>query len=165
MPDFDRQPVEILSKNPEYTRRIGEQLGAVLQPGDVICLQGELGAGKTTFVQGLAQGWGSLDSVSSPTFILVNVYRRADGAQLFHLDAYRLESMPEAEQLDLDSMLAQGTLIIEWPERLGNLIPDERLWIDLEHVDEGQRQLRFNPQGSRYGELLAGIRRSMVGVK
>jgi len=164
MSAVDAGPFEILSRSPEQTRRIGEGLGAALQPGDVICLQGELGAGKTTFAQGLAQGWGSLDSVSSPTFILVNVYRRADGAQLFHLDSYRLESVPEAEQLDLDSMLAQGALIIEWPERLGKLIPAERMWITLEHVDEGGRQLRFKPQGARYEELLEAIRRSMVGV-
>ncbi len=160
----DAGPFEILSKSLEQTRRIGEGLGAALKAGDVICLQGELGAGKTTLVQGLAQGWGSLDSVSSPTFILVNVYRRADGAQMFHLDTYRLGSVPEAEELDLDSMLVQGALIIEWPERLGDLIPDERLWVNLEHRDEGQRQIRFNPRGTRYEELLDAMRRSMVGV-
>lgn len=158
-------PFEILSTSPEQTRRIGGGIGAALQAGDVVCLRGELGAGKTTFVQGLAQGWGSLDSVSSPTFILVNVYHRADGTQLFHLDTYRLESIPEAEELDLDSMLAQGALVIEWPERLGNLIPPERLWIDLEHAGEGQRRLRFDPQGTHYRELLDAILRSMVGVK
>ena len=89
------------------------RLGGELNTGDVICLQGDLGAGKTTFVQGLAQGWGSIDLASSPTFILVNEYRRANGSLIFHLDAYRLESTPEAEELDLDSMLAEGLLIIE----------------------------------------------------
>lgn len=67
------------------------RLGSELKTGDVICLQGNLGAGKTTFVQGLAQGWGSIDAVSSPTFIIVNEYRRATGGQIFHLDAYRLK--------------------------------------------------------------------------
>src|SRR5215207_2830991 len=110
MPILDTHSLEFFSKSPEQTRRIGMRLGAVLKKGDVVCLQGELGAGKTTFVQGVAQGWGSLDSVSSPTFILVNMYRRADQSQLFHMDAYRLESTPEAEELDLDSMLAQGAL-------------------------------------------------------
>ena len=128
----------------------------------MICLQGELGAGKTTFVQGLAQFWGSLDSVSSPTFILVNVYRRMDGARLFHLDAYRLESVPEAEELDLESMLAQGALIVEWPARLENLIPEERLWIDFEHVDEEHRQLRFKAQGARYDHLLGEMRQAVI---
>ncbi|NUM48969.1 MAG: tRNA (adenosine(37)-N6)-threonylcarbamoyltransferase complex ATPase subunit type 1 TsaE, partial [Anaerolineales bacterium] len=105
--------MEFFSRSPEQTRRIGIRLGGLLKPGDVICLQGDLGAGKTTFAQGLAQGWGSLDSVSSPTFILVNQYRRADGGRLFHLDAYRLDSVPEAEELDFDSMLNEGALIIE----------------------------------------------------
>jgi tRNA threonylcarbamoyladenosine biosynthesis protein TsaE len=146
--------LKLASHNPEQTRALGERLGGVLQPGDVICLQGELGAGKTTLVQGIAQGWGSLDSVSSPTFILVNVYRRADSGQLFHMDAYRLDSVSEAEQLDLDAMLAEGALLIEWPERMPGLIPAENLWIQLEHLGEAEREMTFNASGKRYNELL-----------
>ena len=86
--------MKFFSQSPEQTRRIGAQLGGALQAGDVICLQGDLGAGKTTFVQGVAQGWGSQDSVSSPTFIIVNEYGRADSGRLFHMDAYRLELCP-----------------------------------------------------------------------
>jgi tRNA threonylcarbamoyladenosine biosynthesis protein TsaE len=163
MPILDTHSLEFFSKSPEQTRRIGMRLGSVLKKGDVVCLQGELGAGKTTFVQGLAQGWGSIDAVSSPTFIIVNLYRRADGAQLFHLDTYRLESQPEAEELDLDSMLSEGVLIIEWPERLGSLIPQERLWIKLDHILDEQRLMLFNAKGARYDALLDGIRQSMFG--
>jgi tRNA threonylcarbamoyladenosine biosynthesis protein TsaE len=163
MPILDKYSLEFFSKSPEQTRRIGMRLGSALKKGDVLCLQGELGAGKTTFVQGIAQGWGSLDSVSSPTFIIVNVYRRTDGAQLFHLDTYRLESQPEAEELDIDSMLSEGILIVEWPERLGNLIPEERLWIKLDHIADEQRQMLFNAKGQRYEDLLDGIRQSMFG--
>ena len=84
--------MDFFSRSPEQTRHVSAvRLGGALQAGDVICLQGDLGAGKTTFVQGIAKGWGSLDPVSSPTFIIVNVYRRADQSQLFHMDAYRLE--------------------------------------------------------------------------
>ena len=126
--------------------------------GDVICLQGDLGAGKTTFVQGIARGWGSVDSVSSPTFILVNIYRRADGAQLFHMDAYRLDSTFEAEELDLDSMLAQGALIIEWPERMSEIIPADRLWVQFDHTGEEERELKFNASGNRYEDLLDAFR-------
>jgi tRNA threonylcarbamoyladenosine biosynthesis protein TsaE len=154
----DAQTLEIFSKGPQQTRDLGTRLGRALQAGDVICLQGDLGAGKTTFVQGVAQGWGSLDAVSSPTFILVNVYRRTDGAQLFHLDTYRLESVPEAEELDLETMLVQGALIVEWPERLGSLIPAERLWIHFDHMDEGERQMRFHSHGMRHDHLLHQIR-------
>jgi len=138
-------------------------LGGALQAGDVICLQGNLGAGKTTFVQGVAQGWGSLDSVSSPTFILVNVYRREDHGQLFHMDAYRLDSTPEAEELDLDTMLADGALFIEWPERMNGIIPDEHLWINLEYIDDEEREMKFKARGKRYDELLEVIRQAVVG--
>jgi tRNA threonylcarbamoyladenosine biosynthesis protein TsaE len=139
------------------------RLGSSLRPGDVICLQGDLGAGKTTFVQGLAQGWGTLDSVSSPTFIIVNLYRRADGAQLFHMDAYRLDSTPEAEELDLESMLTQGPLLIEWPERIQGLIPPERIWLEMEYLADEHRQMRFKSRGKRYDTLLAELRHTLFG--
>ena len=151
-------PLEVLSNSPQQTRNLGKRLGGLLQPGDVVCLQGELGAGKTTFVQGLAQGWGSLDAVSSPTFILVNVYRRPDSGQLFHFDTYRLDSAPEAEELDIDAMLLQGALVIEWPERMQSVLPTERLWVTLEHVDEAQRKLSFEPKGARAAQLLEGLK-------
>jgi len=155
--------MDFFSRSPDQTRRIGKRLGGVLQAGDVICLQGDLGAGKTTFVQGVAQGWGSLDSVSSPTFILVNVYRRADQSQLFHMDAYRLDSTPEAEELDIDSILADGALLIEWPERMDGLVPNERLWINLEHIDEEEREMKFKSSGKRYDDLLEIIRHATFG--
>lgn len=163
MPILDSHTIEFFSRSPEQTRRIGMRLGSELKTGDVICLQGNLGAGKTTFVQGLAQGWGSIDAVSSPTFIIVNEYRRATGGQIFHLDAYRLESMPEAEELDLDAMLSEGVVIVEWPEKLNGLIPNDRLWITLEHIQEEQRQMSFKAHGKRYDDLLDGIRQSMFG--
>jgi tRNA threonylcarbamoyladenosine biosynthesis protein TsaE len=163
MPILDAHTMDFFSRSPEQTRRIGKRVGGALQTGDVICLQGDLGAGKTTFVQGIAQGWGSLDSVSSPTFILVNVYRRADQSQIFHMDAYRLDSTPEAEELDLDSMLADGALIIEWPERMAGLIPIERLWIKLEHVDDEEREMKFKASGKRYDQLLNVVRHAFGG--
>jgi len=163
MPILDSHTIDFFSRSPEQTRSIGMRLGGALQAGDVVCLQGNLGAGKTTFVQGIAKGWGSLDSVSSPTFIIVNVYRRADQSQLFHMDAYRLDSTSEAEELDLDSMLSQGPLLIEWPERLNGLVPNERLWIQLEHIDEEEREMKFKSSGHRYDGLLEIIRHAAYG--
>ena len=157
--------VQFLSRSHEQTRRIGARLGAALQAGDVICLQGDLGAGKTTFVQGVAQGWGSRDAVSSPTFILVNVYRGAEGKQLFHMDAYRLESTLEAEELDLNAMLAQGSLLIEWPERMERLIPRDRLWVHLQHRGEDEREMKFSAHGKRYDSLLDIVRRAVYGAE
>ncbi len=161
---MDTHTVDFFSRSPEQTRRLGTRLGGVLQTGDVICLQGDLGAGKTTFVQGIAHGWGSVDAVSSPTFILINEYRRADASQLFHMDAYRLDSTAEAELLDLDSMLADGALIIEWPERIPGLIPAEHLWVQLEHVDEEEREMKFKASGKRYDDLLNVIRQALGGA-
>ena len=163
MPVLDSHSMDFFSRSPEQTRRIGARLGGALRVGDVICLQGDLGAGKTTFVQGVAKGWGSLDPVSSPTFIIVNEYRRADAGKLFHMDAYRLDSAPEAEELDLDSMLADGALFIEWPERIDGLVPDEHLWIQLEYINDEEREMKFKAVGKRYDELLEIIRHTIVG--
>lgn len=155
--------MDVFSRSPEQTRQIGMRLGGALQAGDVICLQGDLGAGKTTFVQGIAHGWGSLDAVSSPTFIIVNVYRRGNEDRLFHMDAYRLDSIPEAEELDLDAMLSQGPLLVEWPERLDRLVPPEHLWIQLESIAEEERQIKFRASGSRYDQLLEVVRKAANG--
>ncbi len=164
VPILDEHTFEFFSRSPEQTRRIGMRLGDLLQRGDLICLQGDLGAGKTTLVQGMAQGWGSLDGVSSPTFVLVNEYRRPDGAMLFHMDAYRLESGPEAAELDLDSMLAEGALIVEWPERVSSVLPGEELWVNLDYVADEQRQLRFKAKGRRYDRMIAELQQSLFGV-
>ena len=163
MPVFDSHTLDFFSRSPEQTRRIGARLGNALRAGDVICLQGDLGAGKTTLVQGVAKGWGSMDTVTSPTFIIVNEYRRKDGERLFHMDAYRLDSTPEAEEIDLDSMLADGTLLIEWPERIDGLVPAEHLWIQLEHIDEEEREMKFKAVGRRYDDLLEVIHHAVVG--
>ena len=163
MPILNAYTLEFFSRSPEQTRRVGMRLGSMLQPGDLLCLQGDLGAGKTTLVQGLAQGWGSLDAVSSPTFVLVNVYRRSEGAQLFHLDTYRIDSNPEAEELDLDTMLAQGALVIEWPERVEAILPGGRLWAKLEYIDDEQRQMTFFASGKRYEQMLAELQHELFG--
>jgi tRNA threonylcarbamoyladenosine biosynthesis protein TsaE len=164
MPILDAHTFEFFSKSPEQTRRLGMRLGALLQPGDLVCLQGELGAGKTTFVQGVAQGWGSLDEVSSPTFVLVNAYRRADGGQLSHFDAYRIESLREAEELDLDALLARGALLVEWPERVEAILPTERLWASLEYEMEEHRAMHFKALGERYDTLLDELHQVVYGA-
>jgi tRNA threonylcarbamoyladenosine biosynthesis protein TsaE len=164
MPILDANSLEFFSRSPEQTRRLGMRLGKLLQPGDLICLQGDLGAGKTTLVQGLAQGWGAIDPVSSPTFVLVNVYRRPDAGQLFHLDAYRLESAAEAEELDMDALLENGPLVVEWAERITATLPAERLWAQLEYESEEHREMYFAAHGERYAHLLENLRQVFYGV-
>ena len=148
MPILDPHSLEIISRSAEQTRRVGMRLGTLLQPGDLIGLVGDLGSGKTTLVQGIAAGWGSLDPVSSPTFVLVNVYRRPDGLQLFHLDAYRLSGPAEAIDLDLDSMLDQGPMLVEWAERVQEALPPDGLWVHLNYVSENQRDMIFTARGA-----------------
>jgi tRNA threonylcarbamoyladenosine biosynthesis protein TsaE len=163
MPVYSSDSFDFISRSPEQTRRIGMRLGALLEPGDVLALTGDMGAGKTTFVQGIAQGWGSTDSVSSPTFVLVNIYRRADGKRLHHMDAYRIQSALEAEDLDIDEMLSSGTLIVEWAERIQPALPDEFLSVQLSWVADEQRSMVFVPTGRRYEELTREIKGQLFG--
>ena len=164
MPILDAQSLEFISRNAEQTRRAGIRLGGLLQPGDVICLQGELGSGKTTLVQGISAGWGSLDQASSPTFVLVNVYRRPSGQHLYHLDAYRLSGPEEAADLDLDAMIEDGPVVVEWADRIRPALPDEYLWVALQWVDFDQRDLVISAHGSRYQAMLHQFRRQVFGV-
>jgi tRNA threonylcarbamoyladenosine biosynthesis protein TsaE len=157
--------MEFISRSAEQTRRAGMHLGALLKTGDVVGLIGELGTGKTTLVQGISVGWGSLDQVSSPTFVLVNVYRHLDGRRLFHLDAYRLSGPADAIDLDLDAYLERGPLVIEWADRIQEALPNERLCVNLHWVDEYQRDLLIQAQGWRYQEMLTNFRGQVFGVK
>lgn len=163
MPILDSRTLEFFSRSADQTRRLGMRLGGLLEKGDVVCLQGDLGSGKTTLVQGIAQGWGSLDPVSSPTFVIVNIYRRPDHLDLYHLDAYRLQDASEAEELDIDLMLEHGALVIEWPERISAALPPGCLKVELRWIADEQRGMVFLPQGERYDGLLAEFRRRVLG--
>jgi tRNA threonylcarbamoyladenosine biosynthesis protein TsaE len=164
MPILDDRSLEFLSHSPEQTRRLGVRLGEMLAHGDVVCLRGDLGSGKTTMAQGMGRGWGALEAVTSPTFVLVNEYRRADGSVLYHADAYRLSGADEARGIGLDELLASGSpVILEWPDRVAPLLPASRLAIDLAWVDDSRRALRFEAHGPRYEDLLRGYRKVAFG--
>jgi tRNA threonylcarbamoyladenosine biosynthesis protein TsaE len=164
MPVLSRQSLEFISHGAQQTRRVGMRLGALLRRSDLICLIGDLGAGKTTLVQGISAGWGSLDPATSPTFVLVNVYRRPEGDKLFHLDAYRLSGAAEAEDLDIEALLEAGPLVIEWADRIQEALPKERLWVTLQWVDDDQRDMVFSAYGARYTSLLNDLRKHIYGV-
>jgi len=142
---------------------MGIRLGSLLEPGDIICLSGDLGAGKTTLVQGIAKGWGSLDAVSSPTFILVNVYRKPDGSLLSHLDAYRMQSAMEAEDLDLEPLIENGPVVVEWPEKIDTVLPRERLWVDMRWLADEQRGLLFKGTGKKYLTIIQKLKKQVYG--
>lgn len=163
MPILAPNTLDIISRSPEQTRRLGMRLGALLLPGDVVGLAGDLGSGKTTLVQGVCAGWGSSDEVSSPTFVLVNVYRRLDGQRLYHLDAYRLSGPAEAEDLDLDEMMDSGALIVEWSDRIQAALPREMLQVRLTYIGDYQRDLLVSGNGARYQKILSTLRREIYG--
>jgi tRNA threonylcarbamoyladenosine biosynthesis protein TsaE len=163
MPILDPKTVEFFSRSPEQTRRIGLRLGTLLAPGDLVCLSGDLGSGKTTLVQGIAQGWGSLDPVTSPTFVLVNVYRRPGGVSLYHMDAYRLQNALEAEDLDVDNMLQEGPLVVEWAEKILRALSPQCLWVQMKYIADEQRNMVISPRGSRYEKMITELRRKAFG--
>lgn len=163
MPILDDNNFEFFSHSPDQTRRLGIHLGGYLRPGDVVGLEGNLGSGKTTLVQGIAQGWGVLDPVSSPTYVIVNEYRRADEQRFYHLDAYRLEVTFDAEILDFDRMLSQGPIVIEWVERISEVLPEEYLKIRLDYTGIGHRAMMLNPIGKRFQTMVENLRRKLYG--
>lgn len=175
MPILSPNALEVISRSTEQTRRIGMRLGSMLCSGDLVALSGDLGSGKTTFVQGIAAGWGSLDAVTSPTFVLINVYQRPSSEQkpqalerLYHFDAYRLmgtteQVLAQAVDLDLETMLTTGVLVVEWAERVLKVLPDEMLRIQFSLTDEQQRDILMTAVGERYEKLLADLRRLIYG--
>lgn len=139
------------------TRRLGQRLGALLGPGDVVLLSGELGAGKTTFVQGIAQGIGYSGTVSSKSFVLLGEYHGR--ITLYHADLYRLEDPQQVLELGLDEICAGGALVVEWPERAPGVLPDEHLLVHFEVLSANGRRLRLEPRGQRAVELAAALAR------
>lgn len=140
------------TRSAEETRAAGAALGRLLVAGDVVLLKGDLGAGKTTFTQGIARGAGTDEVVNSPTFILMNEYRAR--VLIYHADLYRLEKPEEVDALDLSGQTIDGALVVEWPERGLDALPDEHLLIEFQHVSPDERDLRLNPRGAR-AEALA----------
>jgi tRNA threonylcarbamoyladenosine biosynthesis protein TsaE len=128
---------EETTASPAETEELGRRLGERLAPGDVVLLNGELGAGKTTFVRGVARGVGSAAPVASPTFQLVRVY--PGRLQLAHVDLYRIENSGELADLGLDELSDQGAVVVEWGDRID--VPDSAL-IEIEHLGGDRRLIR-----------------------
>ena len=136
-----------MSTSPEATRAFAASLAAVAEPGDVVCLWGELGAGKTVFAKGFGAGLGVRDTISSPSFVLMGEY--AGRLPLFHIDLYRLTSAREAVDGGLlDDRQATGVVLIEWPDRLGDAVPEERLDVRIDGSADEPRTLRLEGHGA-----------------
>lgn len=129
--------ISLETSSPEETEAAGEELGRRLRQGDLVLLRGELGAGKTTFVRGIARGCGSVAPVASPTFQLVRLY--PGRLQLAHVDLYRLEKGDELRDLGLDELLDVGAVVVEWGDRLAGA---EAAMISIEHLGGDRRMIR-----------------------
>ena len=128
---------------PAETQAIGERLGARLTAGAVIACTGELGAGKTCFLQGLARGLGVTSGVTSPTFVLVNQYRGR--MPIYHLDAYRTGSLTELVDLGLEEMLhGDGVTVIEWADKLLPLLPARTIHVHLQGLGDEPREITID---------------------
>ena len=130
---------DLVTRSPAETEAAGERIGKRLRAGDMVLLTGELGAGKTTFVRGVARGAGSTAPVASPTFQLVRVY--PGRVQLAHVDLYRIEKPSELGDLGLEELLDQGAVVVEWGDRLEAVGTAQ---IDIEHLGGDRRRIRTN---------------------
>ena len=130
------------SRSPEETRRLGESLGRRLRAGDVVATIGELGAGKTCFLQGLARGLGVTETATSPTFVLINEYRGR--LPLYHVDAYRTESLTELLDLGLEELFyGEGVTVVEWADKLLPLLPPHAITVRISGLGDEPREIEI----------------------
>jgi tRNA threonylcarbamoyladenosine biosynthesis protein TsaE len=130
--------LDLVTNTPAETESAGERFGRELRQGDLILIEGDLGAGKTTFVRGVARGAGSTAHVASPTFQLVRVY--PGRVQIAHVDLYRVEASAELGELGLEELLDQGAVVVEWGSRLE---APEAASLSIEHLGGDRRRLRM----------------------
>jgi tRNA threonylcarbamoyladenosine biosynthesis protein TsaE len=141
----------------KQTRALGERIARRLKPGDIICLFGDLGAGKTVFTKGVARGLG-IDprEVNSPSFILMHPYTTGN-IPLYHFDFYRLKAGTQISDLGFEEfMYSDGVAVIEWPQRMDCFMPREYLEVKLQIVTQTSRRVGFRAHGKRYADLLTG---------
>jgi tRNA threonylcarbamoyladenosine biosynthesis protein TsaE len=144
--------VKIYLENEEKTREIGSKLGELLTPKSVICLIGDLGAGKTTMTQSLARALGVDDYITSPTFTIVNEYEGR--MPLYHFDVYRIGSSEEMYDIGFDEYIdGEGVCIIEWANLIEDILPDEYLYIEMNYKETG-REMILTPKGDKYEEIV-----------
>lgn len=136
-----RKSLVLQSKGEAETRELGRRLGAVLREDDVVALDGDLGAGKTQFTMGLCAALGVTDMICSPTFLLVNEYH-SGRFPVFHFDAYRLSGAEELEEIGWDDYRAKGVTIVEWALRVAEILPENRIAVEIRRRDEISPNLR-----------------------
>jgi len=141
---------KFISTLPDQTTEFARRFGKLLEPGDVIALEGDLGAGKTTFTKGLAEGLGITRTVNSPTFTIIKEYMGK--MPLYHMDVYRVQSSDEDLGFD-EYFEGEGVTVVEWAHLIEDQLPPQLLTIYLKHGENGSRVLTFEPSGERYESL------------
>lgn len=146
--------MEIILNNIEETENFGIKLGKALKKGDILCLNGDLGVGKTTLTKSIGLGLGVSEYITSPTFALINQY--SGRLPVYHFDVYRLENIEEINDLGFDEYFyGDGVCIIEWADKIEKMIPKERIVIDIEKgQDLNGRILKISGFQERYEELV-----------
>ena len=146
----------VTAPDPDATTRLGRALGTRAQPGDLICLWGDLGAGKTHLAKAFGAGLGVTATITSPSFVLMAEY--TGRLPLFHLDPYRLASAEDALTGGLiDDRQREGVTLVEWPERLGDMLPDDRLDVRIDGAGEEPRTITLIAGSERYRRYLDAV--------
>ncbi len=161
-------PVEVEATSADDTRTLGERLARLLRAGDLVILSGDLGAGKTTFTQGLGEGLGVRGQVTSPTFVISRVHPSLTGGPaLVHVDAYRIGGIDELDDLDLDTSLDEAVTVVEWGEGMAEGLADTRLEVSITRArgddpvdDHDPRTVCFTPVGERW--IGSGLRQALA---
>lgn len=151
----------VITSSPEQTWRTGRMLGKLLNAGDTVCLYGDLGAGKTNFTYGIAQGLDVQERyITSPTYTFVNEYQGR--VPLYHIDLYRLKEPGELEGIGFEGYLeSDGVTVIEWAELAEDELPDEYLSVYFSSIDEKSREIGFFAEGERYEKLLDRLKHEL----
>jgi tRNA threonylcarbamoyladenosine biosynthesis protein TsaE len=168
VPILDEHTLDFISHSVVQTRRLGTRLGELLRSGDVICLEGELGTGKTCLAQGIGHGLGVTEPITSPTFILANEYHPPPpNPALYHIDLYRLDdAVKEVGALGFEDYLyGKGVCVIEWADRGREALPAECLWISLRYISETKRGINMTAIGERYQRLLQEFKKEAFGTQ
>ncbi len=155
--------LDFISHSEAQTRRLGRRLAAFLNPGDVLALIGDLGSGKTRWIQGVCQGLEVTDPVISPTFTLVNEYYGR--WPIYHIDLYRLSKSTEALTFGLEDYLyGSGISLIEWADRADEFFPNDYLAVELYHLEETKRRVVLRPHGIRFIKVLAAFKEAAFAM-
>ncbi|NPV53504.1 MAG: tRNA (adenosine(37)-N6)-threonylcarbamoyltransferase complex ATPase subunit type 1 TsaE [Firmicutes bacterium] len=143
-----------MTYTPGETRELGEALGRLLKVGDVVCLIGGLGSGKTCFAQGVGRALGVREPVTSPTFTIVHEYQ-GTRMPFYHIDVYKVDSSEEMGCIGYeDYIYGEGATVIEWADKIREILPGDRLDIFLDVVEDGVRRIRLVPRGERFRTLV-----------